>query len=432
MTGAALSLVRPKPLPASAPTGTRAREFPNARFPDHPEFGLVPARLVTILRLAEQGYPAQQCALFDGVVEGDGHLRDVFDHRVEQVAGKPRQIQERGADALSVLLAQVLRDAWMALPLTEIHEHLLTFNRYGWAAAEIDWDVRVIGGVRAIVPVHVALVPADRFRIDPRTDELRLITDQNKPEGEPLEPGKWIVLRRGGPLARAGLMRTAVWYALYKRYGTRDWVVFAEKFGIPLPIVQYDEAQGEDPKTVAADIADNIGNDGAAVIPKGIEVKIEDAARTSGSAVHEPLIAFCNSENSKLVNGSTLSNDNADGGSSYALGNVHASVRHERVIYDATRLSEAFLRHVSIPFCVFNGVRVDDAPRVAPMLQIQIAPEVDPTARLKQMATAKNELGVTISVEQVRQEIGLRAPLSEQDSAPGMTPPAPAATRSAP
>jgi phage gp29-like protein len=415
----ALSLVRPPPLPAVVPTGTRAREMPGRRYSEHPEYALTPATLVTIMRQAEMGYPSTQCELFDGVVEGDAHLRELFDHRVEMVAGKPRQIQASNSNASALLAAKVLGDAWRALPLTRIHEHLLRFNRYGYSAAEIDWGLVEIGGRLWVVPVFVALVPAKRFAIDIETDELRLLTEKEPGRGEPLDPGKWIIMTgTGDKLARAGLMRTAVWPALYKRYGGRDWVVFAEKFGIPLPIVTYDEGQNEVTKAVAEEIADNIGNDGAAVVPKGISVEVKDAGRTSDSSgVHPVLIAYCNAENSKLVNGSTLSTDSSgSGGASYALGQVHADVRHERLVYDATRLEEAFAMFVATAFCRFNGLAAEDAPQ----LKIQIVREIDPTARLKQAVIAKNELGMSVSMEQLRQETGLREPMSAADDAPGM------------
>lgn len=404
-----------------APRGTRARVLPFDQWQDHPGYACTPERVVAIFRLAEQGWLTQQCDLFDDCVETDAHLRNLFEQREAAVAGKPFVIQAGGSATPDALAASVLAEAWKRLPVTEAHSHLLGYNRYGHSALELDWDVRVIGGRSWIVPVWAALVPARRFRVDPKTDELKLITEQNI-DGETLEPGKWVVMRRSAiRVARSGLMRTAAWYALYKRFGTRDWVVFAEKFGIPLPVITYDEAQDENAKAVAEEIADNIGNDGAAVVPKkGIEVDIKEVGRgDSSTGVHAPLIEFCNRENSKLVNGSTLSNDNANGnsgGASYALGHVHASVRWELVQYDAERLQEAFRTQVAAPFAAFNGL---DATK-PPLLKIQIVRDLDPEQRSRIAVRLKNELGIDVSIQQMREELGFREPTGEGDAAPGM------------
>jgi phage gp29-like protein len=421
MARATLSLVRPGALPRVAPTGTRARDIPSDAWVDHPGFGCTPQRLVAVLRLAEAGSPRQQCELFDDVIETDGHLRNLFEKRAQAVAGKPSVVQAGGPDADDALQAQVLADAWARLATTEILEHLLSFNRYGYAACEVDWGVRVIGGRFWVVPVHIACVPARRFRVNTRTDELLLVTEEN-PNGEPLEPGKWIVVRRSGDrVVRSGLMRTGVWNALYKRYGTRDWVVGAEKYGLPLPLVKYKETADDEAKDVAEEIADNIGNDGAAVVPDTIDVEIVDARTGDFAATHGGLIAFCNRENSKLVNGSTLSNDAGESGSggSYGLGEVHDSVRWEAVQYDAERVQDAFRMHLAAPFASFNGF---DVARPA-LLKIQVVRDLEPKARTE-VAERMQRMGMAISESQMRQETGLREPLGDDDT---LIAPAPAA-----
>ena len=78
-------------------------------------------------------------------------------------------------------------------------------------------------------------------------------------------------------------MRTAAWYALWKRYGTRDWVVYAEKFGIPLALVKYDPALEDNAKDVALEIVENIGNDGGAAVPNGITVDVVQADRNGNA-----------------------------------------------------------------------------------------------------------------------------------------------------
>jgi hypothetical protein len=93
----------------------------------------------------------------------------------------------------------------------------------------------------------------------------------------------------------------------------------------------------------------SIGETNGAIAPKSIEVKFAEAKRFGDSgSVHQSEIDHCNAEMSKLVNGSTLTNDNkGSGGASYALGSVHDGGCWEAVQYDAERLKTAFERDVS-------------------------------------------------------------------------------------
>lgn len=238
-------------------------------------------------------------------------------------------------------------------------------------------------------------------------DELRLITDYRRPLGDALRPGKWLILRRSATaLARSGLMRTGVWPAMGKRYGWRDWLVWMEKYGQPTPIARYSEDSDESSKDVAAEIIRSTGETNGAIAPKSIEVEFAEAKRFGDSgSVHQSEIDHCNAEMSKLVNGSTLTNDNkGSGGASYALGSVHDGVRWEAVQYDAERLETAFEREVSAAFVAYNDLRC--AP---PRLKIQVVRDLDPMTRVQVASKYKNELGGKVSGQQWRRSSVTRA-----------------------
>lgn len=427
------SLARPRPLPSSAPFGQDARDIRWLdAFVTHPGYAVTPQGILAAFRQAEAGEPQTQCDLFDDLLENDGHLRNLFEQREQAVAGKPWVIQADGTDGDAELAAKVLGKALRRLPMLEVFQHLLTCNRYGYAAAEIDWGVVEVDGAPWVVPTWIAPVPARRFRISTMTflsgapggvDELRLYTDVTRPQGDPLRPGKWIVLRRPGAwVARAGLMRTAAWPAMAKRLGFRDWVVYSQRFGLPLPIVEYEDEADDDEIALAEMIVRKIGSDGGAVKPKKLSLDFHDATRgnNENSKAHGGLIAHCNAEMSKLVNGSTLSNDSSgSGGASYALGEVHATVRWDNVIFDAERLQEAIRTQLAEPFMRFNNLR---GP--SPLLKVQVVRDLDPKTRAEIAVQLRNELGIEVSTAQLRQELGFREPAGEADAAPGAAAPA--------
>jgi phage gp29-like protein len=427
------SLERPRPLPAQPPRGRDARDL---RYYDswipHPGTGLTPGGLVAAMRQAEQGYPQLQVDLFDDIVEGDAHLRNLFEHRERVVAKAPLVINPGSPDKEAQLAASVLSYALSLLPLKAAFEHLLRVNRYGYAGVELDWDVVDVDGRPWIVPVHLSLVPARRFRIgvmgmipvkgeedEVRLDELRLYKVLEVPQGHPLNPGKWLQLKRQpSQVARGGLMRTAAPLAMGKRFSFRDWLILCERYGLPFPVLQYDgEASDQATLDLMRDILRRIGSDGGAAVAKAIDFKIEKGIDVK-DALQASFIAFANNEMSKLINGSTLRNDNAAGGTgSYGLGDVHNQVAWDEVRGDGEMLAEAIDGQICVPFTVFNNI----ARRNPPRAQIMVEPDLGPMEFMDLAVKHVNELGGKASLVQVHQRTGLRMPLTKEDEAPGMT-----------
>lgn len=413
------SLTRPGDMPTTAPRGQQARNS-KRDWQGHPGYGVDPQRVIQLFREAEAGSPSQQCDLFDDIIERDSTLRSLLEQRELAVAGKPHMIQAGGPGDVEALAAAVLSEAHEDLDTIAMLRHQLGAGRYGWAATEVDWDFRVINGRQWAVPVHLANVPARRFRIDTGTNELRLITEA-APQGEALGAGKWLVSRRPGPLARAGLMRTAIWPSIWKSFSARDWLVYAEMFGIPLVQAIYDdtgiggEATDAEARAVAEEIVRRIGSSGGATTPKSVEVKVHETRGADNSGTHGSLIALANAEMAKLINGATLTSDNAgSGGASYALGAVHASTRYDLVVADAALLEEAWRRHVARPFMLYNGLTGR-----APRLGLQIAPEVAPKTFLECADLAANKLRLPLSASQLRRNTGLREPIDAADTVTG-------------
>ena len=420
-----LSMAPPRPLPATAPRGQDARDLWFDTVPEHPGYGVTPDRVINAFRAAELGDPRIQCDLFDDVIEADCHLSSLFEKRSEAVAGKPWVIQAGNGDEVSALAAHVMREQLRLLPMDEVFQHLLTYNKYGYAAVEIDWTAKEIDGRIWIVPEWFVCVRARRFKIgtirffgnQSTIDELRLFADPTRPLGDELRAGKWIILRRDRamPLAQSGLMRSCIWPALGKRYSFRDWLVLGDKYGKPVPIASYQEDADDQAKSVAMQIVQNIGNDNGAIKPETIKLDFQETKADGSSKLHGSLIQFCNSEMSKRVNGSTLANDNSNsGGASYALGAVHDSVRWEAVQYDATRLQTAFKTCVFEPFVKYNNLNC--AP---PELKIQVARDLDPNTRVEVAAIYRNQLGGKVSRAQMGEELGFREPTGPDDELPG-------------
>lgn len=66
------------------------------------------------------------------------------------------------------------------------------------------------------------------------------------------------------------------------------------------------------------------------------------------------------------------------------------------------------------PFVLFNGMNV--AP---PLLKIQVVCELAPELRARVASLLVNELGISVSSEQPRQELGFKEPANEGDAVRG-------------
>jgi len=426
-TPSVLRLVPPRALPERAPGVQQTKPWPAYDgWASHPGTGLKPERVVRIFRGAEAGFLTGQCDLFDDIVESDGHLRSLVEGRITAIAGKEWMIQPGGDSPADLDAATALREALGAddLDMVEFFEHQLEATFKGFSASEIDWQVRD----GRVVPACFISVPHRRFGVTPE-QELVLLNERSQFQvrpgtgalffglagGEGLQAGKWVVSRRRGALlARSALLRTATWWSLFKRMSVRDWVIFAEKFGIPHVIGVYEENAGAEARAALETAVEDIGEGGQAVLSAATKIVIENTPQAGGDAqaVHPAIIELCNAEMSKLVNGATL-NTETGGPGSFALGRVHQDRAFTLEGADARRLEAVFRRHVSLPFVRFNGMEGAKPPR----LKIRVVHELDPDTLTKVASRLVNEMGALLDVSQLRDELGFRLPAKDEDAA---------------
>jgi phage gp29-like protein len=384
----------------------------------NPAVGLTADVLVAFYREAEYGRPLRQYDAFEKYgIEPDGHLRGLINGRIESVAGsdwvlkpgRPDKPSELAAAALEDVLRNATRSTTPALlsasqPATggfrDFIEHHLTAPHFGIACTNIVWDLE--GGY--YIPDDLINAAHRRFASPSmeRADEIWLVNDIGNALVA-LEPGLWAVsrYRNRNPWA-AGLMRTCMWWAMFKRWSVRDWQVFAEMFGLPLAIGYYEEGAGEASRKALAEAVQMIGEDGYAVLSSLTELVIKDTARSGDSSTVFPKIAqMADEEMSKLIVGGTLNTDVAGVGS-YNAATVHESRAYKLERADARRVEEMFTRDIGVPFTKWNGLDRAAPPR----LKIQI------TRDNLERAQVLETLGVALDIDedQIREEFSLRAP----------------------
>lgn len=374
-----------------------------------PGYRLTPQRLFDAYRQAELGAPLMQCDAFEDIYENDGHLRGQYDGRLASVAFRPWILQPGGPDALDVEAADVLGRALGRCNMLALFWHLMEALGYGYSAANAAWGFSATDD--AIVPIWFLLAWQRRFLVsESGMGDLTFRTETNQWPGEELTIGDWIVATRPGRLVvRAGAFRTTGWWALFKRLSITDWIVFAEKFGIPITLGYYQERSSPESRAALLQAVQDVGEDGQIVLADTTKIVMESPLMRSGdvASLHPMIASRCDAEISKVITGATL---NVEGGGpgSFALGKVHENRSDSLLRADALWLQDIFARQVIEPFITYNP-RFAKAKR--PRLFISVRPDMAPADAVKVYGKLQ-AMGLEIEDEQMYAEFGLRRPAS--------------------
>lgn len=362
---------------------------------------LTPGRLANILSAAASGDADAYLTLAEDMEERDPHYASVLgtrklavaglDVRVESFSDKPEDV--RRADAVRALVWQP--------EFGEMIAHLTDALGKGYAVAEILWD----RSGREWQPTFAARDPRF-FRYDQDTGtELRLLDELDAALGIPLPPYKFIVhtpkIRAGLPI-RGGLARLAATAYLCKAWTWRDWMAFADIFGLPMRVGRYNaNASAEDIRKLMAAVA-NLGSDAAGVMPESTRIEFQQAAQTAGAGdFFDKLASFWDRQVSKAVLGQTMTTDD---GSSLAQAKVHDDVRLDILDADARAMSNTLNRQLVRPFCQLN-FGDGDMPRLS-----LVVPEPEDTAALVNAVATLVPLGLKVEQSVMRDRLNLPDP----------------------
>lgn len=398
------------------PTGVRSVHS------DAVSTGLTPERLARILRDASTGDARAYLTLAIEMEERYLHYAaqlqtrrlafDALEASVEPQEGTPNDV----ADAVTALVgAPTFRDATSSLS---------DAVSKGFAAVEIGWDYA--DGL--LQPVSYSERDQRFFTFD-RTD-LRtplLAADGGFERGTPLPPGRFLFhtphIRAGVPLRR-GLARAAAWGFLMQNFSLQDWARFAEIYGIPFRLGRYHPGSSDADRRALLNAVRAIGNDAAAIVPRGMDIEFHAVAGTQGAQVFGNLIDYLDRSISKLVLGQTMTSDN---GSSLGQAKIHNEVRIDILRSDARQMEITVDRDLVTWFVAFNFGPKAKPPRV----RFPVTEAED----IKALADALDRtvpLGLAVSQRQIRHKFGLSEPeAGEALLAPAARPVAPPAALSA-
>lgn len=356
---------------------------------------LGPRTVSSALRAADIGELREYADLCDELREGDPHLQSVLGKRELQTAGAPFEVKASDATKRAKRIAEVCANALAELVWPVFCSELVSAVYTGRTVLEMVWADRD----RYYLPVEFQCVHGRRLRYDSKDWKLR-IHDYSVGGGAFAKgpgfdiaadvPGKWIMHTprvRGGYPQREGLARPVCWYAIFKRWGMRDFVALGEMLGRPLRIGQYNTGTmvSKDGVTKAATPEDKaVLEEALAALGSALYVAIPDTTKIDlsniapGHSMHGDLVRGCDEQMSKAVLGETLTTDAGERGAR-SLGEVHRDVSMMISRYDAALVASTVRRQLFAPI-VRENFRPTDA---VPTLLIN----VDPPGNLDTEAT---------------------------------------------
>lgn len=390
----------------SAPTVSGVRRIVSG----HPAQGLTPERLTSLLREAENGSPMRYLELAEEMEEKDLHYLGVLGARKRAVAQLEITV-EASSDAVADQKAADLVREW--LKRDELESDLfdiLDAVGKGFSRTEIVWDL----SAREWTPARLEWRDPRWFTFDPIDGRTPLLVDggaSGNPHGAPLPAFKYIChdhkAKSGLPI-RGGLARAAAWSYLFKNWLVKDWVSFAEIFGMPIRVGKYGPGETEENiRRLASAVAD-IGADAAAVIPQSMMMEFISGAQTGSVDLYERACEYFDKQVSKATLGQTATTDAETGG--MGSGAEHGEVRKDIMLSDAKQLAATLNRDLVAPMAQINIAGITKPPR----LKIGVAEGWDAE---KMMPAIEKFVGMggRVGMSSIRDKLGIEDPAADEE-----------------
>jgi len=379
------------------PQGSGVRQVWHASAADN----LTPARLADLLQQARRGQGTGYLTLAEEMEERDAHYASVLNTRRMAVAGLPVRVDALSDDTRDIDIADAVRALVDEPDFDYLRLDLLDALGKGYSVCEIEWN----RDGKTWTPARYSHRDPRFFQFDKVTGRELRLRDESQQSGLTLPAYKFIVhtprLRPGMPLRSGLAFLCAVGY-MCKAWAWRDWMAFADVYGIPMRVGKYGAgATDKDIKTLIAAVS-NLASDAGAVIPDSMRIEFEKAANTAGAGeFFETLATWWDKQISKAVLGQTMT---ADDGASLSQAKVHDDVRMDLLRADARALSSTLNRDLIRPFVDLNF-----GPGRYPKLVIEVA-EAEDIAAWVDTVTKLIPFGLPVEASYVRDKLGIPDP----------------------
>ncbi len=211
---------------------------------------------------------------------------------------------------------------------------------------------------------------------------------------------------------------------LFKNYAIKDWVAFAEVFGIPLRVGKYEPGATKGEKEALIAAIQSIGTDAAGIISKNTEIEFIEMMKDMGTQnIFEALANFCDRQMSKAILGQTLTTQPGSSGS-YSLGQIHNLVRQDLIRADCEALANTIRFQIFRPLVGWNFGW--DKP--LPWFKFMYTPSED-LKMLSEVYKGLSEIGFPLTAEHISERFKVPIPKEGETILQGPAPALPFAMK---
>ncbi len=365
--------------------------------------GLTPQRLAMLMREADENNPEALMELAEEIEERDLHYLSILGTRKRQISQLPVSVLAASRDPADEKLAEFVEHDLVDTDIISNYLFdMLDAVGKGFSVGEIIWELAPdkwrIQSIDYVDPRFI------RFDLDTR--RVPMLLDQFG-QRIPLAPFKFVFCKlsaKSGIPVRGGIVRPAAWAYLFKSFAIKDWVQFAEVYGMPLRVGVFPPGATDDDKAELLRAVAAIAVDAAGIIPSTMEIKfIETASKATTAEFFLDLANFFDQQNSKAVLGQTTTTDAISGG--HAVSNEHNDVRADIERADAIAVSSVINQQIVRPYIDLNLGPQQNYPTV------RIGREDEQDAALMASVSAQLvPLGLRVKVDDIYRAVGLTTP----------------------
>ena len=398
------------------------------------------------------GYADRKAALDARQLQLDPHAQGLDRIRRSATFKAPFRINPAGSNPIQILTRNAVKAAWATMDgfkasVGELGIQALT----GFSCAELVWARRnitipvgkrsvtvesdVIQSMQAVAPRVFAfdIAGTDHPYLVLGADNYYNIIDDTEWLGDEYfespfgESQKFMFVKAmgDGDARFRGVGWANAWLSMLGNSSLEAMGTLVAVFGQVVPYLSYpgDEYLSENDQALAVSLLQSMGKAEPIAIPARLGKIEHSPTPTNIAPIHREMLSIVKGEQSKLWLSSTLQME-TDGVGSNALGQVHRGQQSDVQNIDASLYAEAIrtqpFRYLvaanaeawAAAFSPFvpGGCSPQQVIDACPTCEWIISDET-PSQRLAVFSAAKTQLGLSIDEDQVREELGVRAPL---------------------
>lgn len=222
------------------------------------------------------------------------------------------------------------------IDVDSLQNNILEAIFFGFQPIEIIWDYVIINGKNYLAPRKFVCEFQEKFGFDKRGN-LLIKNDEN--EFQEVAPYKYLLARNetnsNNPYGEA-ILNKCYWYVTFKNGTTRFWINYAEKYGSPMLLAQFQRGASQEEAEKLADALTEMSQDAVIVTPSDYKIDLAESNRSASVELFKELIKYCNNEISKAILSETMTTE-MEGGS-FAAAEVHYKIRKEIIKRDSAMI----------------------------------------------------------------------------------------------